>query len=64
MIFWLRMATGAFALIGGWYLELMLWPQNSTGAFAPVREISVKFFGGKAPEFFPRLRQSHFALPA
>ena len=26
--YWLRMAAGAFALIGGWYLVLMLWPQK------------------------------------
>ena len=26
--YWLRMMAGAFALIGGWYLVLMLWPQN------------------------------------
>jgi hypothetical protein len=26
--YWLRMAAGAFALIGGWYLALMLWPQK------------------------------------
>jgi len=24
--YWLRMAAGAFALIGGWYLVLMIWP--------------------------------------
>jgi hypothetical protein len=26
--YWLRMAAGAFALIGGWYLVLMIWPQK------------------------------------
>ncbi len=26
--YWLRMAAGAFALVGGWYLVLMLWPQK------------------------------------
>ena len=26
--YWLRMASGAFALIGGWYLVLMLWPRK------------------------------------
>ena len=26
--YWLRMASGAFALIGGWYLVLMIWPQK------------------------------------
>jgi len=26
--YWLRMAAGAFALIGGWYLLLMLWPRK------------------------------------
>ena len=26
--YWLRMAAGAFALVGGWYFVLMLWPQR------------------------------------
>jgi len=26
--YWLRMAAGAFALVGGWYLVLMLWPRK------------------------------------
>ena len=26
--YWLRMMAGAFALIGGWYLALMLWPRK------------------------------------
>lgn len=26
--YWLRMMAGAFALIGGWYLVLMLWPRK------------------------------------
>jgi hypothetical protein len=26
--YWLRMAAGAFSLIGGWYLILMIWPQK------------------------------------
>jgi hypothetical protein len=26
--YWLRMASGAFGLIGCWYLVLMLWPQK------------------------------------
>ena len=26
--YWLRMVTGAFALIGGWYLVLVLWPRK------------------------------------
>ncbi len=26
--YWLRMAAGAFTLIGGWYLVLMLWPKK------------------------------------
>jgi hypothetical protein len=30
--YWLRMASGAFALIGGWYLVLMIWPKR----FAPA----------------------------
>ena len=30
--YWLRMASGAFALIGCWYLVLMIWPRR----FAPA----------------------------
>jgi len=30
--YWLRMAAGAFALIGGWYLVLMLRPQKFRAA--------------------------------
>jgi hypothetical protein len=30
--YWLRMASGAFALVGAWYLVLMIWP----GKFAAV----------------------------
>jgi hypothetical protein len=26
--YWLRMAAGAFALVGCWYLVLMIWPQK------------------------------------
>jgi len=26
--YWLRMAAGAFTLVGGWYLVLMLWPRK------------------------------------
>jgi len=26
--YWLRMASGAFGLVGLWYLALMLWPQK------------------------------------
>lgn len=26
--YWLRMASGAFALVGVWYLMLMLWPRK------------------------------------
>ena len=26
--YWLRMAAGAFALVGAWYLALMLWPRK------------------------------------
>jgi hypothetical protein len=26
--YWLRMASGAFALVGCWYLILMIWPQK------------------------------------
>jgi hypothetical protein len=30
--YWLRMAAGAFALIGGWHLVLALWPQKFAAA--------------------------------
>ena len=30
--YWLRMASGAFALVGCWYLVLMLWPQKFRNA--------------------------------
>jgi hypothetical protein len=30
--YWLRMAAGAFALIGGWYLVLALWPEKFAAA--------------------------------
>jgi hypothetical protein len=30
--YWFRMATGAFALIGCWYLVLMVWPFKFRGA--------------------------------
>jgi hypothetical protein len=30
--YWLRMASGAFALLGGWYLVLMIWPQKFAAA--------------------------------
>jgi hypothetical protein len=36
--YWLRMASGAFALVGGWYLVLMIWPRK----FASV----IPWFGG------------------
>lgn len=26
--YWLRMAAGAFALIGGWYFVMMIWPRR------------------------------------
>jgi hypothetical protein len=26
--YWLRMAAGAFALVGAWYFVLMLWPRK------------------------------------
>ncbi len=29
---WLRMASGAFALVGCWYLVLMLWPHRFAAA--------------------------------
>ena len=30
--YWLRMAAGAFALVGLWYLFLMIWPQKFSAA--------------------------------
>ena len=30
--YWLRMVSGAFGLIGGWYLVLMIWPQKFASA--------------------------------
>jgi hypothetical protein len=36
--YWLRMAAGAFALIGFWYLILMIWPQKFHAA--------IPWFGG------------------
>ncbi len=36
--YWLRMAAGAFALIGCWYLVLMIWPQKFHAA--------IPWFGG------------------
>lgn len=36
--YWLRMASGAFALIGVWYLMLMLWPQKYY--------LAIPWFGG------------------
>jgi nitrogen fixation protein len=36
--YWLRMAAGAFALAGGWYLVLMIWPQKFHAA--------IPWFGG------------------
>jgi hypothetical protein len=36
--YWLRMAAGAFTLIGGWYLVLMIWPQRFCAA--------IPWFGG------------------
>jgi len=30
--YWLRMAAGAFALVGVWYLALMIWPQKFAAA--------------------------------
>ena len=35
--YWLRMASGAFALVGCWYLVLMLWPRKFHAA--------IPFFG-------------------
>lgn len=36
--YWLRMAAGAFALIGCWYLVLMIWPQKFY--------VAIPWFGG------------------
>ncbi len=36
--YWLRMAAGAFGLIGGWYLVLMIWPRKFAAA--------IPWFGG------------------
>jgi len=36
--YWLRMAAGAFALIGGWYFVLMIWPRKFHAA--------IPWFGG------------------
>lgn len=36
--YWLRMAAGAFALVGCWYLVLMIWPQKFHAA--------IPWFGG------------------
>jgi len=30
--YWLRMASGAFALVGVWYLVLMIWPRKFSAA--------------------------------
>jgi hypothetical protein len=30
--YWLRMAAGAFALVGGWYLVLAIWPRKFAAA--------------------------------
>ena len=36
--YWLRMAAGAFALLGAWYFVLMLWPRKFHAA--------IPWFGG------------------
>lgn len=36
--YWLRMAAGAFTLIGCWYLILMIWPKKF--------QIAIRWFGG------------------
>lgn len=36
--YWLRMAAGAFSLIGCWYLVLMIWPQKF--------HVAIPWFGG------------------
>src|ERR1700733_3570104 len=30
--YWLRMASGAFALVGAWYLVMMIWPKKFSAA--------------------------------
>jgi hypothetical protein len=30
--YWLRMASGAFALVGCWYLVMMIWPRRFAAA--------------------------------
>jgi hypothetical protein len=36
--YWLRMAAGAFALVGGWYLVLAIWPRKFY--------LAIPWFGG------------------
>ena len=36
--YWLRMAAGAFTLVGCWYLVLMIWPQKF--------HVAIPWFGG------------------
>jgi hypothetical protein len=36
--YWLRMASGAFALVGVWYLMLMFWPRKFC--------VAIPWFGG------------------
>lgn len=36
--YWLRMAAGAFALVGGWYFVMMIWPKKFYAA--------IPWFGG------------------
>ena len=38
LYYWLGMAAGAFALLGCWYLVLMIWPQKFHAA--------IPWFGG------------------
>jgi len=30
--YWLRMASGAFALVGAWYVVMMIWPRKFAAA--------------------------------
>jgi hypothetical protein len=49
--YWLRMASGAFALVGCWYLILMIWPEKFAtaipwfGALMLVEGVILLFHG-------------------
>ena len=38
--YWLRMAAGAFALVGGWYLVLTIWPRRFAAAIPWCRSLA------------------------